>query len=1190
MHVARGHPVADADDAAADRGAEISVAAKPDVASVSSGVHASRSAPAATASPAPRTDENAAAAASAAAPARDTVVPAAHAQLAGSVWAWGNPTDGQLGLRLTNDHTLAVPEPTELEAFSSVSMSTLASAIACGRAHTLFLVDGQVYSCGSNDQGQLGHKKHRSKPERVDALEPYTITQIACGETHSLALTSNGQVFAWGDNKASQLGLTPSESSRQPSTRSSAPKTAAASIDDVDELDAATLAYMDFMTRPRLVRALTGHKIVQIVCGANFSLVLSERGDVFAWGDNTSGQLCLRELKTVPVPTLVKELYGIPIRQLAAGGRHTLALTFNGQVYSWGNNQFGQLGVGDTAPHTIPSRLKTLEHQFCAHIACGEDHSVVLTETGGVYSFGAGGQGQLGHGTLQNEINPRMIFELMGKSASQVLCGRRHTIVFFPKTNKIYAFGLGGNGQLGTGVGVEPQQHVLTPMLVRVLDATPILRIATGASASHCFAVVGNRNHVGAAESAQLPWDARHRQASQSPLVLTLPLVRKLLADAAASKDVSALTRTLQVALSSASCLNGSFLAHEPGQELGPSAASNTADAARAFGAVVDTAATALKSAPSAYPAPAPAPAPMQIEGQPSGAASDSASGSSSQPFVPFDAPDTGIASLSSPEHAGHLDSRTDDHPSGLCLQHVRLFWDALRAIGNTTVNDVCSKALLSLVVSLSQMPISNLDTCKLFLTLLEAPVFATSLTPTAETMLSAISLKILEFVPRVQELLRYWWYLLPAKFFLRQVAVYQRFLSHLIDTARFKDKTMPDTTRYKTLVRAVRLIEMLYSLNEVSAGGASVLGSAVAADGPNQLRTSLTQWSNRTVNITSLETASRAMTNALSKLTKETPPLGLSKQSGEGATLGWSVHDEHSHALQLNSDVVLSSIGQTIVPRKAFNNSTVCSSISLVDDYAMWCTVPQTFSFCQYAFFYDADAKAKLLQIDAQNQMARKAHEAFYMNVLAHLPASYILGLSVRRNNLVQDTLDQIMSIQPSELKKPLKVQFVGEDGVDAGGVRKEFLQLLLREILDPKYGMFVSNPRTRLLWFSGHSFEAEHMFRLIGMLFSLAIYNSIIIDAPFPSVLYKKLLNRIPVLEDLEQVDPDVYRNLKYLLSCPADEVTDLALTFAVSTDNFGEVVTYELVPNGGEISVTADNRRDYVTRHVDFCSIAS
>ena len=100
-----------------------------------------------------------------------------------------------------------------------------------------------------------------------------------------------------------------------------------------------------------------------------------------------------------------------------------------------------------------------LQSQIC-YVACGAEHTVCLTEDGGVFSFGSGQYGQLGHGSKSDEQNPRQIIELMGTEVSQIACGKKHTLAFVPTRGRVYAFGLGGSGQLGNsayGSSTTPQ-------------------------------------------------------------------------------------------------------------------------------------------------------------------------------------------------------------------------------------------------------------------------------------------------------------------------------------------------------------------------------------------------------------------------------------------------------------------------------------------------------------------------------------------------------------------------------------------------------------------------------------------------------------------------------------------------------------------------------------------------------------
>ena len=198
-------------------------------------------------------------------------------------------------------------------------------------------------------------------------------------------------------------------------------------------------------------------------------------------------------------------------------------------------------------------------------------------------------------------------------------------------------------------------------------------------------------------------------------------------------------------------------------------------------------------------------------------------------------------------------------------------------------------------------------------------------------------------------------------------------------------------------------------------------------------------------------------------------------------------------------------------------------------------------------------------------------------------------LNLYVSRENLVHDTLAQLHNVPFKEhFKKPLKVEFLGEQAEDAGGVRKEFFLLLLKELLDPKYGMFKSYEETRTIWFDPKSFEEDSMFYLIGITCGLAIYNHTIINLPFPLALYKKLLGTKKKLgiEDLAQLSPSTAKGLKDLLEYEGDDVEDVfCLDFTATVSFFGESETRPLKKDGHKIAVTNQNKIEYVDLYCDF-----
>ena len=173
-------------------------------------------------------------------------------------------------------------------------------------------------------------------------------------------------------------------------------------------------------------------------------------------------------------------------------------------------------------------------------------------------------------------------------------------------------------------------------------------------------------------------------------------------------------------------------------------------------------------------------------------------------------------------------------------------------------------------------------------------------------------------------------------------------------------------------------------------------------------------------------------------------------------------------------------------------------------DDLSLLTRVVFQVVFCKYPFVYTAEAKAKLLKIDANQQMMKTVQSIAVNQFLnrGQISINPFLELKVRRDHLILDTLRQIQEYEsrPYLLKKPLKVIFEGEEGYDAGGVKKELFLLLMKELLSPDYGMFSVDPESRFIWFSEFSFEHNSNYHLIGVLCGLAIYNSTIVDINFP------------------------------------------------------------------------------------------
>lgn len=264
---------------------------------------------------------------------------------------------------------------------------------------------------------------------------------------------------------------------------------------------------------------------------------------------------------------------------------------------------------------------------------------------------------------------------------------------------------------------------------------------------------------------------------------------------------------------------------------------------------------------------------------------------------------------------------------------------------------------------------------------------------------------------------------------------------------------------------------------------------------------------------------------------------------------------------------------------------------MNLPKDYMHWlldCSNSKLY-LCDYPFLFDARAKTLLLQTDQTIQMNSAMQQTGSMAYLftgTVSPDEMYVYMRVRRSHLVEDTLREIQQIAIGDLKKPLRVIFDGEEAEDAGGVRKEFFLLLLRDLLDPKYGMFTEFEETRAIWFAEMTFEDNIMYMLIGALCGLAIYNFTIIHLPFPLVLYKMLLGDEPTLADLRDISPTVATSLQSLLDYEGDDFEEVfCLNFEVTREVFGEARHVPLKAGGEHLAVTQRNKAEYVELYVQY-----
>ncbi|XP_065086376.1 probable E3 ubiquitin-protein ligase HERC4 isoform X2 [Ochlerotatus camptorhynchus] len=901
-----------------------------------------------------------------------------------------------------------------------------------------------VYCWGNTVYGELGlggiEEEQVLLPREMDWCHASSVQQAACGITHTLLLTKDGKLFSCGNNDHGQLGHdTDNLPNKRPQLISAlenyiithvscgtAHSLALTNWGQVFSWGSNSIGQLGHDTDqlnyniPRTIKTIAAKTVVQIASGLFHSLALTNSGELFSWGANGYGQLGLGTTsEKIVTPTLVKSLAGIPIAFIACGGNHSFAVSKSGAIFGWGKNTFGQLGLNDLVSRCYPHQLKTLRNLGVRYISCGDDFSVFLTQEGGVFTCGAGTFGQLGHGTCSNEILPRMVFELMGSKITQIACGRRHTLAFVPSRGKIYGFGLGGVGQLGVGISTSSN----TPQIVRgpwidsgsdkivTINPGPPVKLIVGrifSGGDQCFVSL-QANDSDNIGSA----DYRLHDPNSQILSMSSDISKSLCRiQPDETVDIDLLT-VVETVFRSLACFNGSWL-------------------------------------------------------------------------------------LPNEQHF----CCTSKH-SGVNMEAVEESFECIRKIEHDTLKQLIWESISTdLISSLVASP-ADVETLRVYLMLPMYHEFINS--KNYQKLHTPFSQAVQNLQKNPFTIVARWWANQSVEYFERMLENFKNVIVYILNFKFPKAigcNVEKQEIRYEAnLAAMLNVVAILYKINH---------------------------------------------TDRRQKLLYE---------------------QFHIHEIDDLIDIRL--------------------------DYLRWVTDTNGtyFSLCNYPFIFNASAKTYLLQTDQGLQMHQAmqdaAHASFMSVFHPDLGVPQFIVLNVSRENIVQDTIRELAQYTANDLKKPLKIKFHGEEAEDAGGLRKEFFMLLLKDILDPKYGMFKTYEDSRAIWFTEDYFENEDtMFALIGILCGLAIYNFTIINLPFPLALYKKLLDEEVDLTDLKDLSPMVAQSMQSILDYTEPDFEKVFdLTFSTTRDYFGEMQTIELKPGGERIRVTLDNKEEFAKLYIDY-----
>lgn len=1002
------------------------------------------------------------------------------------------------------------------------------SAMDAGREHYVAVSkDGSslvTWGC-SNEFGQVGQGSDEVSLSpvlpRMFSLQPRVrVCAVSCGQDHTLALTERGEVFSWGDGSMGQLGC------QQPKGSQSASP------------------LMESSARRVEAGALRGLPVRQIAAGAQHSMALGLSGQVIAWGCNKHGRLGLgvafSESGVVSLPTHVAELPS-SVRSLGAGGRHSAVVLRKGLLLMAGDNRHGQLGrpPSDLESASVFQDVHFAEDNIRVRtVALGEAHTLLLSYEGALYGMGAGDRGQLGEPFSECVHVPRCVSMpdsqliiwavVAGTGHSLVLAQdppASHTRSTMPTPRALTAkFTASGLLRQTQSVPGYPRSSLAEASDQEEDDDPPLLR---------ANAYQGSGESLGV--SAQEIKDDDEEGA-----------LTRLRSSGCTSKLAS--SRKLSVPLSTMDFQNTlSGTGHAEVKLVRPIVRPGVA------GGIVFVCLTLEEFV-------------HMVSELPQTSGSDAEEQLCKTVAAILRSPTVLGASFLFPSLS---EARLD--ASGLCRELLRT-----RGRLACLVEQCWAAAALQGLRSLAPPGgvLRNLrtrDQVRPLVMYLMLPDWPKLL---ANYPMSTDSADLASY-ESAQELLR-----VVARLPIAGRAAFRDVVSEecgdimvlrdiLLTAARALAAATLRRSKAESHLRsevweAVLLLQLLWAAEAQRVKGAT---EAVRAARTAEQTLDLTLTSGR-------------LGRSLSKTTTHV--------DGSPPAAGVALPRSCFH---------IDALVDTFPPSLELQLFAQHAHMQVIDPPDL-CSDPkweldsrgglpaQLRSFMAHGNLVSTGFKQLVLQAENTVRQAQEQQRQIFSQALGSVvridpngglivsaSVAYFV-LQVNRSRILADTMTALHSAAPQDLKRPLKVQFVGEQGVDEGGVAKEYFQLLSAQLFNPEYGMFKVDSESRYLWFDPFSYNEPNDFWTVGAVLGLAIYNNLPgLDVNFPIALFKKLKDQPLTFEDLRQAFPSHTASLQAILDWepPSDasaEEADLlfqntfCLDFSVSIEAFGEVKTVGLL----------------------------
>ncbi|XP_069869127.1 probable E3 ubiquitin-protein ligase HERC6 isoform X1 [Dipodomys merriami] len=829
---------------------------------------------------------------------------------------------------------------------------------------------------------------------------------------------------------------------------------------------------------------------------------------------------------------------GSELLQAASGGRHSLLLLTDHTVLSLGDNSCGQLGRRGVPSAKQAGHIQALETLHIDVVSCGKEHSLAICHEGKVFAWGAGSEGQLGTGELK-EINftPKRINALAGIKIIQVSCGNFHSLAL-SEDSQVFSWGKNSEGQLGLGKNAPMQS---TPERVRSLEGIPVAQVAAGGAHSFALCLSGTCFGWGSNKAGQLAVTGKNVQVeSYKPLSVGALKTLGVTYISCGHEHTAVLTQDEKVFTFGDNSF-GQLGYESSAQVRGPKLVE------RLDGRVSQIDCGSYHTLAYVY-----------TTGQVvSFGRGPNHSSNPTQSEAPRDTCDmTRLISANDLENTQ--------------IKHIfaGMYADFVTIQKNARSRGVSKKTL----PEISQIKPS-----------LEKKWIAVT-KGSDEHDLAKREITVIFSSPAC----------LTGSFLKKRVIGGTTSIDLVLERARNTFKKLTQIEWISSMIRTCLEERLLKALPSHSPHQEALLVFLLLSECPLMSDT----MNSQSLVIPFAEAICKMSRKSLQVLKKCWSSLQASSLNTLVQMLKTAVFlqflPENYHniktLLETMREVYKVNKNTRQLPEGTFNIDELYYSFDFHRESQRLFWSDQNLAlaessspiFYDFPFIFDLHSRMKLLQIYS----CMKLWKSGEMTCPNQGPASMLMNnelrmfkLKVRRSHIIEDALRQLSQAEISELWKPLLVGFIDEIRPETG-VIFEFFHCIFEEMTNPKYGMFTYPDNGSYMWFPTNPKLEKKKYYLFGILCGLSLLNSNRANLPFPLSLYKKLLDQKPSLEDLKDLSPLVGKSLQEILNCKAD-VIEADIYFSIYWDE--NIV--DLVPNGSSIPVNQTNKKDYVSKYVDY-----